>query len=699
VNPPGLVDSPAPARPAEPAKTLPPARLTRVFTAAERPARRIAFALSLAGIVVLVGLGIDWLELPGWPFVGGVAAVCVALAVRSPLARLSGWVAGKWGDLLDSRSKPLRLAVDAVEIVRVVVRLALPLAFLPLVIVTFAARGYSIGIQVAVGAVAMLVALLALWAERGREKDIWAWVRRRPVRFLATFVVVCALVPLGLALAASQTGIGGALKGIGGWVTVSAIGALAIWVVAAGLRILRFATSPIRLLGLPLIALAAARALIEVGVLPGEHLAGDVDGFLVGGGWAWFGIFLVGFGILVVTHPLHQQLTGEHTTWRHVARVLGTIGFAAAAFSALILFVTVCWALNEAGPAGSSLADASRRPETPAMPGWTRLPQSDVVLARKFAPILELDARERWPLSSVDEYLTHVELFRSGASAGKTDEPTLPTTCPTGTALIDCYTLSCPEASGSCVAGHAVGSGSGVAGTEYARVYRRDRRSDSAAFIPPVRIGHQYVSAIVEYWLFYDYDRWRAATALGVLTQQHEGDWESVTVGLANEGPVFVAYSAHCGGSWYPWPHVEARTADLLPHDNRPETQALHPLVAVALGSHANYAQAAGRRASGWETCKKVPREAAAALSYTWNIRDRTSPDYELRPAKVELVRDFTGPTSFAGRWGRSDTIVLTNERRRQISSGPGPTSPFFKDLWTTPSWTIFHTSAWRQGS
>ena len=125
---------------------------------------------------------------------------------------------------------------------------------------------------------------------------------------------------------------------------------------------------------------------------------------------------------------------------------------------------------------------------------------------------------------------------------------------------------------------------------------------------------------------------------------------------------------------------------------------ALHPLVAVALGSHANYARAAERRASDWGSCADVSRKATAALTYTWNVRDRTSPDYELRPAHVTVVREDQGPTSFAGRWSASDTTMLQNARTRTLASGGGPTSPALKSLWTTPLWTIFRGGNWHRG-
>src|SRR5439155_21531332 len=53
---------------------------------------------------------------------------------------------------------------------------------------------------------------------------------------------------------------------------------------------------------------------------------------------------------------------------------------------------------------------------------------------------------------------------------------------------------------------------------------------------------------LLRYWLFYDFDDWRSLHRR--LWQAHEGDWESITIGLSSAlEPLFAAYSEHCSGT------------------------------------------------------------------------------------------------------------------------------------------------------
>src|SRR5262249_3826409 len=109
--------------------------------------------------------------------------------------------------------------------------------------------------------------------------------------------------------------------------------------------------------------------------------------------------------------------------------------------------------------------------------------------------------------------------------------------------------------------------------TVYAHVLQR--RDDPAAF--PDGTAPLDVQAVVEYWILYGYDRWERETPLGLLRQQHDGDWEGVLVALASgHGPVWAGFSSHCGGQARLWENVHVRDTT-------------HLLAYVAEGSHANY--------------------------------------------------------------------------------------------------------------
>ena len=85
---------------------------------------------------------------------------------------------------------------------------------------------------------------------------------------------------------------------------------------------------------------------------------------------------------------------------------------------------------------------------------------------------------------------------------------------------------------------------------------------------------------VLQYWLFYyDNPLLLPPTPFGTFWQSHEGDWEVVNVVLdADEQPLEAAYSQHSSGRRLAWAAVGKRPAG-----------STHPVVYVALGSHANY--------------------------------------------------------------------------------------------------------------
>jgi hypothetical protein len=163
-------------------------------------------------------------------------------------------------------------------------------------------------------------------------------------------------------------------------------------------------------------------------------------------------------------------------------------------------------------------------------------------------------------------------------------------------------------------------------------------------------------------------------------------------VGLATDKPVFVAYSAHCGGRWHPWEEIEARARPAVDDGER----RTHAVVAVAKGSHANYSQAWSGRPPDWTSCRPLlPGEATWALTYASNVRDVTQ-DTPPRFPHVLLVSDESPILTFAGRWGASDvTRLRVFSRERRLQRGNGPTSPALKELWQRPLATILCRAVW----
>ena len=84
---------------------------------------------------------------------------------------------------------------------------------------------------------------------------------------------------------------------------------------------------------------------------------------------------------------------------------------------------------------------------------------------------------------------------------------------------------------------------------------------------------------VLQYYFFYAYNDWGSAHE---GFNDHEGDWEMISLYLRGDEPLYTAYSAHTGG-----PEVHAwDDADLEKVDGT------HPVVYVGCGSHAGYYQA-----------------------------------------------------------------------------------------------------------
>lgn len=86
---------------------------------------------------------------------------------------------------------------------------------------------------------------------------------------------------------------------------------------------------------------------------------------------------------------------------------------------------------------------------------------------------------------------------------------------------------------------------------------------------------------ILQYHFFYAFNDWRLA-ANGM--NHHEGDWELVAVYLQNDLPYAVLFSQHGAGNIEKWETV-------IKAVDKQGNATTHPIVYVALGSHANYSK------------------------------------------------------------------------------------------------------------
>jgi hypothetical protein len=115
----------------------------------------------------------------------------------------------------------------------------------------------------------------------------------------------------------------------------------------------------------------------------------------------------------------------------------------------------------------------------------------------------------------------------------------------------------------------------------YARILERDPQPVYYGRVLRERDAEGNQWTVLQYHFFYAFNDWRLA-ANGM--NHHEGDWEMASVYLKNEKPYGMLFSQHRAGYMERWEKVRKAV-------DRHGNQSNHPLVYVALGSHANYSQ------------------------------------------------------------------------------------------------------------
>ncbi len=103
---------------------------------------------------------------------------------------------------------------------------------------------------------------------------------------------------------------------------------------------------------------------------------------------------------------------------------------------------------------------------------------------------------------------------------------------------------------------------------------------------------------ILQYHFFYAFNDWRLA-ANGI--NHHEGDWEMVAVYLKNDEPHTVLFSQHGAGNIEKWKNIRLAV-------DKEGKATTHPVVYVALGSHANYSRPEAIRSPGMYKPGKLQR-------------------------------------------------------------------------------------------
>lgn len=232
----------------------------------------------------------------------------------------------------------------------------------------------------------------------------------------------------------------------------------------------------------------------------------------------------------------------------------------------------------------------------------------------------------------------------------------------------------------------------------YARVVDLERQRDtSRGELQIARFGpyRDRIRWLIQYWYFYFYDEWTTQSLFGRINQSHEADWEFVTVGFGPEGPLFVAYSAHCGGVWRPWVGTS-----VVPSADAAQAGA-HPVAVVGAGSQAMYPGTRADVNPDWGSCLQAGGAKLSLLTIGLNVEENVGATHTVvsDAEDIALVDEHRFPMSVPARWGeRNGEIAFFSEFGKRIGGRPekGPPTPTHQPGWASPLHRIFCTDSWR---
>ncbi len=478
---------------------------------------------------------------------------------------------------------------------------------------------------------------------------------------------------------------------------------IVLWFGAFGLRLVSYADSRLRALIAIVAGLALIRLAMAVGVLPGEpqRQGGIPDTVVILG--AILLVLLLCEIAIEAWPPKPEDRAGTEKRFGDrilalregglsgtVAQQAKALGLIAVMAASATLLVSTGYGLHQAAERGKPLNPPEEvslsRDERAQVKAPTEIGGAGD-LVRRYAPVLAFTKNEPWTPIAADDYLDHARLLGpqgESSERGLTLADLEGKTCAGDTPACYTLTIDCDSGQEACARRdpHPDRSNKELyeEGAVYTRIVRRPQQPSLFGAGP---FGERF-QTLVQYWFFYYFDEWRSPVFAGLLTQLHQGDWEVVSVGLDEaRRPLFVADSAHCSGSWRYWSEVEVSKLRARPY--------VHPLVAVAEGSHANYPDPDQKRTTDPAACAHAPAGIATALSFASNIRDRTEYGWAWYPEHWLWARRDRAPMSFPGDWGEFDRTALKNFNTHRIGSDKhGPFSPPLQGSWTRPVTTIF---------
>ena len=203
------------------------------------------------------------------------------------------------------------------------------------------------------------------------------------------------------------------------------------------------------------------------------------------------------------------------------------------------------------------------------------------------------------------------------------------------------------------------------------------------------RVAHLPNATVLQYWYFYYDDVYSYLyPPSDFIWQAHEGDWEVVNVVLSADGqPVETAYSQHCLGQRRAW-------------STTPVWGGTHPIVYVALGSHANYFAPGTHQLN--PAC--IPPQALFLLSqaglplpvdYAFPGGATTGPPQSADSMTTIHKADEHAQAwlRFPGTWGEQQWFHASFYGT--VPLGDSPHGPAFQNVWQDPLTTI---ASWPTG-
>ena len=289
----------------------------------------------------------------------------------------------------------------------------------------------------------------------------------------------------------------------------------------------------------------------------------------------------------------------------------------------------------------------------PAAAAGRKTQTGTAALLARYEPVLQLYAADRTP-SAIEPFLAGADLERPAAGRWRIVRSSPPAAAlAKGSAQLRLDTRGCSPAVNldSC----------------YLNAHTTPTVYGRAWVSPTATAG---IRTILQYWFFYSLDDWRNSPSRPTIWHMHEGDWEEVAVALdAADRPVQAAASQHNLGVVRPWSRVSR--------------SGTHPVVYVALGSHANYFT------PGLRGVPRVPHVIPPSFSgVPLPEPDFTSTQVTVRSAAIVDLSSGTAPwLSYAGSWGDGSYLLVrqVSGKYTHLRVGDSPIGPAFHSVWRDP--------------